>query len=175
MREIRPGVELAHLVPLALSEVYGEMGDTEEAAHFITKAYDQLAALLSDLPDEARRLAWENIPNHKAIHDRWAAHQPQRQRVELPIEQAPVGRPLNPEEVITVEWTVHDPSDEKIEDRIELRRHKILRLLTEAQEAGASPTVAHLADALGSSDATIRRDLAALRSQGIDVTTRGSR
>ncbi|MEE9297555.1 MAG: tetratricopeptide repeat protein [Acidimicrobiia bacterium] len=175
MREIRPGVELAHLVPLALSEVHGALGDDEEAAHYITLAHEQLTSLLSGLDDTTRRRSWTHIPNHRDIYARWLALQPRRKTVDLPAADSPLGRRLRADEHVTIHWTVHDPSDEGISDRIERRRHQILRLLREAQESGTSPTVSHIADALEASNATIRRDLASLRSSGHVVNTRGSR
>jgi DNA-binding transcriptional ArsR family regulator len=175
MREIRPGVELAHLVPLALSEVHLEMGDEAESAHYIEKAHEQLSAMLADLPPEAQAMAWNNIPNHRAIEVRWSALQPQTETFALPLSEAPIGRPLQDGEIIDVEWTIHEPADDRIGDKVERRRHQLLRLISEAKDAGALPTVGHLAQALQSSEATIRRDLSALRSEGIEATTRGSR
>ncbi|MGD8968231.1 MAG: DUF1670 domain-containing protein, partial [Anaerolineae bacterium] len=66
------------------------------------------------------------------------------------------------------------PEDEKIPGKIARRRGRILRLLREAAEQSAAPTVADLADALETSARTIKRDLAALRTQGHDVRTRGT-
>lgn len=175
MREIRPGVELAHLVPLALSEVHGEMGNAEEAAHYITRAHAQLSLMLSDLPLDKQKQAWTKIPNHRAIQKRWLQLQPLMREVELPTTDAPIGRPLEPDEVVVVSWTIHDPADDRIEDRVQRRRQQIVRLLDEATAAGALPTVGHLASALDASEATIRRDLSALRSEGLQVSTRGSR
>ena len=55
------------------------------------------------------------------------------------------------------------------------RRHRLQRLLTEAEAQGAAPTVDDLARALGVSRATVKRDLAALRQAGMAVRTRGAR
>ena len=96
-------------------------------------------------------------------------------QVRLPISGAPTGRPLRDSEHAEVKWTVSAPGDAAILDKAEHRRHQVLRLLREATEQSAAPTVKHLADALGVSSRTIKRDLAALRAQGHDVRTRGSR
>ena len=104
---------------------------------------------------------------------------PGRLRVRLARADAPAHRRPEADEMVTVIWTV-DAGDEdaalaKREGQIALRRHRILRLLAEAQAANASPTVADLAGALECSPRTIRSDLAALRDQGHPVHTRGSR
>ena len=59
--------------------------------------------------------------------------------------------------------------------RVARRRHRLLRLLREAREQGAAPTLDDLAAALEVSRATIKRDLAALRQAGHEAQTRGSR
>ena len=175
MREIRPGVELAHLVPLALSEVHGALGHDEEAAHHITLAHEQLTLMLSALEEGLQERSWSHIPNHRAIQTRWSALQPRREIFRLPSTSAPLGRAPRDDEYIEVSWAVHQPADERIVDRAERRRSQVVRLVDEANEAGASPTIVHLAQALGSSEATIRRDLAALRSEGYAILPRGSR
>jgi DeoR/GlpR family transcriptional regulator of sugar metabolism len=52
---------------------------------------------------------------------------------------------------------------------------RLQRLAEQAEQQGGAPRVEDLAETLGVSEATVRRDLAALRKAGIDVTTRGSR
>jgi DNA-binding SARP family transcriptional activator len=175
MREIRPGVELAHLVPLALSEVYGKLGNDEEAAHHITLAHDQLEMMLGGLDADLRHRSWTAIPNHRDIQARWSALQPRTRDVRLAATSASLGRAVRPSEWIDVVWTVHQPSDECITGAVERRRHQLMRLIDEAAAAGASPTVADLTDALDASDATIRRDIGALRDAGHTIATRGSR
>ena len=54
-----------------------------------------------------------------------------------------------------------------------LRRAKIQRLTHEAQEQGALLTQEDLARLLCASRSTIKRDIAQLRSEGVDVPTRG--
>ena len=88
---------------------------------------------------------------------------------------APGGRALAEDDRVEVAWTVSTPADDRIPDRMERRRHRLLRLVAEAAEQGGSPTVEDIATALGASPATVRRDLSALRSQGHEVQTRGTR
>ncbi|HSM02565.1 MAG TPA: AAA family ATPase [Acidimicrobiia bacterium] len=175
MREIRPGVELAHLVPLALSEVAEAKGEREEAGRLIDMAYKQLTETLSGLPSEVRAHALESVPANRAIAEGWRERQPDVVLVRLPSNDAPAGRTLTPDDFLQVEWTIHDPSDKDIDDRLERRRRRIVRLIDEAEQQNAAPTVDDLANAIGASSATIRRDLAALRAAGERAATRGSR
>jgi len=101
--------------------------------------------------------------------------QPGRVSVRLPAAGAPTGRPLREDEWVEVVWTVAALEDETIAGKVARRRHRLLRLLREAKEQGAAPTVDDLAAALEVSRATIKRDLAALRRAGHEVRTRGSR
>jgi biotin operon repressor len=101
--------------------------------------------------------------------------QPNQISVHLPHVDAPTGRPLRDEETVEVVWTLATPDDDAISGRAARRRQRILRLLREAAEQSAAPTVTHLAAALGASERTIKRDLAALRAAGHAVPTRGAR
>ena len=96
-------------------------------------------------------------------------------RVRLPAASAPTGRPLRDEEWMEVVCTVAALEDEAIVGKVARRRHRLLRLLREAGEQDAAPTVDDLAEALEVSRATIKRDLAGLRRAGHAVHTRGSR
>ncbi|MGA7096004.1 MAG: HTH domain-containing protein, partial [Acidimicrobiia bacterium] len=87
----------------------------------------------------------------------------------------PMGRSLGAEDLLNVVWTVEHPDDHRADLAHERRQQQILRLLSEAQQAGAIPTIEHLAKALGVSGSTVRRDLTALRKAGHDVMTRGQR
>ncbi|MGC9399866.1 MAG: DUF1670 domain-containing protein [Anaerolineae bacterium] len=95
--------------------------------------------------------------------------------VRLPAASAPTGRPRREGETVTITWTVELPEDEIVTGKVTRRRHRILRLLREAADQSAAPTVPDLAQALGVSTRTIERDLAALRDAGHAVQTRGSR
>jgi DNA-binding transcriptional ArsR family regulator len=100
---------------------------------------------------------------------------PTRQTVRLPRTEAPLGRSLRPDELVEVTWTLESPDDAAVADVGQRRRRQILRLLDEAAEQGAAPTVDDLADAIGSSRSTVRRDLATLRGLGVPTPTRGHR
>ena len=95
--------------------------------------------------------------------------------VRLPRAGAPTGRPLREDEWVEVTWTVAAAEDAAIAGKAPRRQHRLLRLLREAGEQGAAPTVDDLAAALGASRATIKRDLAGLRDAGQLATMRGQR
>ena len=88
---------------------------------------------------------------------------------------APTGRPLRDDEYVTVTWTVEAPEDRVITGKAARRRAQLCRLLGEASQQGAAPTVDDLATALDVSRTTLKRDLAALRQAGYEVRTRGSK
>ncbi|MGD9100760.1 MAG: DUF1670 domain-containing protein, partial [Anaerolineae bacterium] len=104
-----------------------------------------------------------------------ATRQASQVQVRLPRADAPSGRPLRDDEYVSVTWTVAAPEDDAIAGKVARRQRRLSRLLQEAQEQGAAPTVDDLAAALAVSRPTLRRDLAALRRAGREAQTRGSR
>jgi hypothetical protein len=129
---------------------------------------------LSGLSPEQQAVSAECVPEHRAILTAWQAAQPHRVATRMARAGAPVGRPLRADEQIEVTWTPASAEDETIPDKSVRRRQRLLRLLREAEEQGAAPTVDDLANALDVSYVTIRRDLAALRQSGQSAHTRGS-
>ncbi len=101
-----------------------------------------------------------------------------RLRVRLARTDAPTHRRPTVEETIVLTWTVDagaaDAAVLEQEGQVALRRHRLLRLLAEAEAAAARPTIADLAGALDVSPRTIRTDLAELRREGHAARTRGS-
>lgn len=89
--------------------------------------------------------------------------------------EAPPGRPLTECQQVPVNLTLNSPDDlEAMRHGIgALRRGKIQRLTREAQDQGALLTQEDLARLLCASRSTIKRDIAQLRSEGVDVPTRG--
>jgi biotin operon repressor len=87
----------------------------------------------------------------------------------------PPGRPIAECKRVVVNLTMDSPDDlEALRNGIAaLRRSKIQRLTREAQEQGALLTQEDLVRLLCSSRSTIKRDIAHLRTEGIDVPTRG--
>jgi biotin operon repressor len=95
--------------------------------------------------------------------------------VQLAAQDAPIGRSLQAHEYRQISWTIRTTADDQILDKTKRRQHQLERLCFQAQAQGAAPTVEDLAKALDSSVATIKRDLAALRANGVNLNTRGAR
>ena len=87
----------------------------------------------------------------------------------------PPGRPIAECKRVAVTLTLDSPDDlETLHNGIAaLRRSKIQRVTREAQEQGALLTQEDLARLLCASRSTVKRDIAQLRAEGIDVPTRG--
>jgi len=164
-------------------EIYQVLAHTEglaAARPYLERAHQTLMAAAGRIQDpNLRRSFLENIPENRAIvmahrlgHPPSPIHRPS---LRLPRADAPTGRPLRDDEYVDVTWTVSASKDQRIKGKAARRRHRLLRLLQEAQAQGAAPTLADLAAALKVSHATIKRDLSALRAAGHPVKTRGSR
>jgi hypothetical protein len=175
MEQLRPGIELAHLVPFSYGLALAAAGREAEGDRYLQMAHDQLLAALGDLPQAQREAALAAVPGHREVLAAWGRRRTQQAVFHLARAEAPSGRPLEPEERMAVTWTLHTPDDSAIADLVQRRRARLLRLLEEAASQGGAPTVDDLADALEASVATVRRDLAALRRSGHPATTRGSR
>jgi len=175
MARLGPGVEQSYLIPFVHYRVLAALGRDQEARVALRQAREGMLRLLEGVSPEQRRMSLERIPEHRAIVEAWEGTRPRRVIRRLPREGAPTGRALHDDEWVEVIWTVEDGGDDAVVGKVARRRHRLLRLLREAGEQGAAPTVDDLADALGVSRATIKRDLAALRRAGHEIRTRGSR
>jgi biotin operon repressor len=87
----------------------------------------------------------------------------------------PPGRPVAECKRVAISLTVDSPDDlEALRQGVAaLRRSKLQRLTREAHDQGALLTQEDLARLLCASRSTIKRDIALLRSEGLDVPTRG--
>jgi DNA-binding SARP family transcriptional activator/predicted ATPase/DNA-binding transcriptional ArsR family regulator len=148
---------------------------TDDAAITLERAHDELVRRIDGLDPITRRRAIDHVPEHAAIAAAFAVHHPTCQIVRLPRVGAPTGRQLRDDELVDVTWTVEAPDDTTVTDVGERRRRQILRLLDEATRQGAAPTVDDLAEAIGASRSTVRRDMATLRQHGVAARTRGHR
>jgi tetratricopeptide (TPR) repeat protein/DNA-binding transcriptional ArsR family regulator len=150
-------------------------GADDEAAITLERAHAELVRRVDGLEPDLRRRAIDRVPEHAAIAAAHSVLHPTRQTVRLPRSDAPTGRSLRPEELVEVLWTVDAPEDVAVTDVGDRRRRQLIRLLDEATTQGAAPTVDDLADAIGASRSTVRRDLATLRQLGARTPTRGHR
>ncbi len=151
-------------------------GKSAEAHAALQCAYGLVQERYATLTNPAWQRGYiEDVPLHRQIVAAWQALQPRRLAVRLPRAGAFTGRPLRDDEYVAATWTVDAPEDTAMADKASRRQARLSRLLREAVEQGAAPTVDDLAAALGVSRATVKRDLAALRRAGQAVETRGSR
>ncbi|MBN1139898.1 MAG: tetratricopeptide repeat protein, partial [Anaerolineae bacterium] len=147
----------------------------DRASAILETAHSLLQERAADIHDEEIQHSFlENVTAHREIIAAYQERQPRQQVVRLPGAGAPTGRRLRDDEYVGITWTLVAPDDDGISDEIDLRRHRLVRLLQQAAEQGAAPTVDDLAAALGVSRATLKRDLTALRQAGHEVRTRGS-
>ncbi len=168
--------EFTHAPQLAwwsLTRASRAAGDLVGADSALEAAWTWVEHMMRNLSLDDRKQAFDSNPVLAAIERAWAGLQPEVITVELPAVDAPSGRPLRAEDHVTVLWTIahrDDPHDAR-----EARAIRLMRLATEAAQQGAAPTVDHLASALGASRSTVRRTLAELRAEGVEVVTRGAR
>jgi biotin operon repressor len=156
-------------------KAYELLGDEERAYATLEAAHEAMLRQLDGLTAEDISSSLSNVPTHRDIEAAWQAARPSRINAQLASASAPTGRAVHPTELIEVAWTIHHPLDDRFGAGPELREAKLMRLMAEAEAAGAAPTVADLASALDVSTATVRRDIERLRSTGLTIRTRGQR
>jgi biotin operon repressor len=172
---LSPGVERAYLIHHRHAVAAGACGEREEARAASLRADSLLREALAGLSASSFHRAVELVPAHREIVAAASRIAPHIVEVMLPRADAPTGRPLTAEDLQVVRWTVDHPEDDCITSPIDRRRHRLLRLLDEAEVEGAATSIDDLAGALSVSDSTVRRDLSALRKQGHQIVTRGQR
>jgi DNA-binding SARP family transcriptional activator/biotin operon repressor len=174
VRRLSPGTDQGYLVPYRRGLVLETAGRAEDASEAFIEAHELLTRRLQDLTADQRSSALAT-PEHRAIADAVSRRRPTIRQVRLARRDVPTGRPLRDDDFALVVWTVAAPEDDAIADPAERRRHRLRRLLAEAESHQAAATVPELAQALGASARTVRRDLQTLRLAGVPVRTRGSR
>jgi tetratricopeptide (TPR) repeat protein len=175
MAQLKTGIKQAYLIPFCYFQTLSALGRTQEAHAALEQAHKMLSECLSDFTPEQQKRSWENVPEHHAILAAWTAIHPSPITVHLPRADAPIGRPLHDDEWVEVHWSAAEPEDAAIPGKVARRHKRILRLLHQAEEQGAAPTIDDLAAALDVGKATIKRDLTALRRSGHSIDTRGSK
>jgi DNA-binding SARP family transcriptional activator/tetratricopeptide (TPR) repeat protein len=175
VEQLEDGSERPYVVWYRRYVVATASGEAGVARTSLGTAADLLDAALASLDAATRDRAMTRVPEHKAIADALERTEEKVITVMLASVEAPTGRPLRDDEWIEVRWRVSEPSDMVIVSVSERRRARIIRLLGEAEEQGASARVVDLAHALEVSVATVRRDLTVLRASNIEVGTRRGR
>ncbi len=150
------------------------VGEKSEAEESLSEASRLLDRIIDGLEPELAALA-RTVPEHRSIIEAGVKTWPTTIGARLPRADAPRGRPLRDDDWVDVTWTVTTPADYDVVDKVLRRRSQILRLVGEAHAQNAAPRIEDLADTLGVSGATLRRDIAALRRDGHRLDTRGSR
>lgn len=154
------------------AEVLLAAGRHLEAERYARRAGQALTEVLDGL-EEADAARARQVPAHAAILEAVARARPTV--VSIAARTAPRGRPLADDErvEIPVSGVLADPPHDV--DPAVWRRGQLTRLVEHLAAAGGAPTVADLAGLLGCSTATVRRDLAVLRGDGVTLPTRGTR
>ncbi len=142
-------------------------GDEAGARDYFTRAYQNLLEYAEQLHEEtARQVFFQRDPIvRRLMRDVYAlgiAAPPQAGVVHHWVPSR-TGQPLQ------VKWTLDagppDVALQRAKGAIALRRSRLTRILREAEVQGGSPKISQLAEALGVSDRTIKRDLAAIRKE----------
>lgn len=149
------------------------LGDYSAAYATLDAAHAAMLRQLKGLGPEEVNRSLTRVPLHRTLADAWQAARPYQITVRLAAAGTPTGRPISARELIDVTWTINHPLDDTLEGGPAVRGQQILRLTSEAAAAGAAPTIADLAEALGVSTATVRRDIDTLRRAGHTIRTRG--
>jgi DNA-binding SARP family transcriptional activator len=140
--------------------------DQEPAAGAVIRGgYEELQRQARAIGDpELRNRFFYHVPLNRAILAAYDTQAARRRFIEVSLAraEAPLGRTLEAGEHVSVTWTVDAPEDEAISGKTERRRHRLIRLLQEAERQGAAPTDDDLASALGVNRRTILRDMQAL-------------
>ena len=171
---LQRGSDQDYLITYRRGLVLEAAGRTTKADAAFAEAEERLLERVADLTDAQRATAL-STPEHVAVQSAAARRRSVVTVVRLARRDAPTGRPLRPGDLVDVSWTVSSPEDDGAGTDAEIRRLRLRRLLAEADACRAAATVSDLAEALGASVRTIRRDLQWLRRHGIAVTTRGTR
>ncbi|MCA9932598.1 MAG: AAA family ATPase, partial [Anaerolineales bacterium] len=111
-------------------------GEETLARWALEQAHDLLQTQCATLSDaDWQRDFKENVPVNRAILAAYNKMENVTRQiiVQLPKRDVPTGRPLHPDELCDVTWTLHTPEDQAIKNKTSRRRQRLRRLLQEAQ------------------------------------------
>lgn len=166
------GSRQPHVTAWLCGQVFEQAGSSALAAEQFAFSYERLAVSLEGLSGDVARRAWSSVPEHVAIEIAYESRYEKSKEVSLPRLSAASGRPLRPQDYVTINWVISEPADWAGSSTAERRRARLTRLAKSAIAQGAVARVSDLAMELGVSDRTIKRDLVILRTAGHEVTTR---
>lgn len=175
MAALTSHVQRAHKTAFECYEVFCAGECEQEAAAALQHAHAGLQRVLAGLSPEQQERSRQNVVEHARILRAWQARYAETITKQLVRADVPTGRPVTDNEWIPVTWTVHHPTDQEIGKRKARRQQRLLRLVREAAEQGAAPTIDDLATILKVGKATVKRDLAEMRAAGHELPTRGNR
>jgi DNA-binding SARP family transcriptional activator len=159
----------------ALYRLLFAMDRSEPAREVLVTAFEELQRRALAIQDSDQRNRFlERVPLNHAIIEAYqqTVNSARVVTVSLARRDAPLGRALKRSERILVHWTVSAPEDGSITDKTLLRRHRLKRLLEQAEVQSAAPTDGDLAEILGVSRRTILRDLRAMAQEIATPPTR---
>lgn len=165
---------LRQWVHYVAARIYNAGGDDTTAEAHLAQACSAMFEIADTLAGADRDQFLQQVPLNRQLQAQLAA-QARQTTVRLVRVTAPLGRKLTPADYVSVHWTISSPLDTVVADPVERRRQILLRLLAEAAAAGAAPTDADLAAALGVSRRTILRDMEQLAATGATLPTRRRR
>ena len=161
----RPGSHLSYLVAWWCAGLLEQLGESRGAEEQTLLAHELLSRNLEELPANQIDRAWSSVAEHQAIavaRERFLA---ERIEVRLPAADTPTGRPLETTDYVSVVLTISHPSDWEWGNPAARRQRRIHRLIQQASEQNARARVTDLAEILGVSARTIKRDLAEMRDE----------
>jgi tetratricopeptide (TPR) repeat protein len=160
--------DLISEIYFAHAEVLRSLGDETGAQEYYSTAYQNLLKYAQPIEsEEARRAFFERDPTMRRlmrqVYERGIARPPEAGVVERRLQPQIRLGPGAVEVQLTLDAGPADQALKQGQGAIALRRAKLGRIRREAQMQGAAPTVQEMADLLGVSARTVKRDLAALR------------
>ncbi len=158
---VHAGTPDGYLLAHAAYEAFGsDPGRRADRVQAIELAHDLLAKAGKDLP-ESQQARSRSVPIHEAIEQAYRELVPRITSIDVSRrgKQSVKGNI----DFITAEVTVYHPTDLEIPEPVERRRAQLKRVLGEIDGAGGQASIKVLAKLLGTSQATTKRDLAAIR------------
>ncbi|MBN1146956.1 MAG: hypothetical protein JXA78_06860, partial [Anaerolineales bacterium] len=160
--------DLVSEIYFAHAEALAARGDEAGAYEYYAKAYQNLLKYALPLEDEeARRAFFERDPTMRRlmrqVYARGIASPPEAGVVERLLQPRLSLQPGPLQVQLTLDAGPADQALKQAQGAIALRRARLERIQREAQLQGAAPTVQQMADLLGVSARTIKRDLATIR------------